>query len=92
MIKSQIEALDAQYPNAIPVFGGALFAAKYVHENFNLDKFIMCLSNAIYNAKFYNWHESPAKTAQRFCNLCGIDPFLIETYIGTSFNEIWKEA
>ncbi len=85
-IKSAIEELDDQYPNAIPVFGGALSAAKYVHgDTFDLSKFCNLLANAIDNATFFGWHESSTEVARRFCHLCYIDPSLVEAYLGIEF-------
>ena len=85
-VKSAIEALDAQYPNAIPVFGGALSAVKYVHgNNIDMHKFCILMLDAISNAKFYNWHENSSDVAKRFCHFCYIDPALVEIFLGVKF-------
>ena len=85
-IKSAIEELADQYPNAIPVFGGALSAAKYVHgDTFDMHKFCDMLADAIDNATFFGWHEPSADVARRFCHLCYIDPALVEVYLGIRF-------
>ena len=86
-IKSAIEALDAKYPNAIPVFGGALSASKYVNcENPDMSKFIHFLADAIHNAEFFKWHENAIGVIKRFCNLCYVDPALVEAYLGVSLD------
>ena len=78
-----IEALDAQYPNAIPVFGGALSASKYVEYGIpNMSKFIPFLADAVRCAEFFNWHEGAVDVVKRFCDLCGVDYALIESYLG----------
>lgn len=85
-VKAAIDELAKQYSNAIPVFGGALSAAKYVKNgSFNLDAFCKCIANAIDNATFFGWHEPAEEVARRFCNLCYIDPALVEAYLGTRF-------
>ena len=82
-IKASIEALGKKYPNAIPVFGGALSAAKYVNcDNPNMGKFISMIADAIRSAEFYGWHEDAIGVIKRFCNLCYVDPALVECYLG----------
>lgn len=86
-IKSAIESLDSKYPNAIPVFGGALSAAKYVNcDNPNMGKFVSFIADAIRSAEFYGWHEDAIGVIKRFCNLCYVDPALVESYLGVHFN------
>lgn len=82
-IYNAITALDNKYPNAIPVFGGALSAYNYINsDNPNFDKFISCIPTVIQNAQFYNWHEGVVGAIRRFCRLCLVDPALVEVYIG----------
>lgn len=82
-IKSAIEELDSKYPNAIPVFGGALSAAKYVNCGIpNMKKFISFLADAVRNAEFFGWHENSIEVVKRFCDLCYVDYALIESYLG----------
>ena len=88
-VRTAIEKLDDKYPNAIPVFGGALGAKNSV-DNGDLDKFIGAMINAVDNAKFYKWHEPSAQVARRFCNLCGVDPMLIEAGFGVRLEEVFK--
>ena len=81
-IKSAIEALDRKYPNAIPIFGGALGAAKYVNrEHQNFGEFVKCIANAIRSAEFFGWHEDASGVMSRFCHLCYVDPTLVERYL-----------
>ena len=82
-IKSAIEALDEKYPNAIPVFGGALSAAKYVNcGRPDMSKFISFLADAVRSAEFFGWHENSIGVVKRFCDLCCVDYALIEVYLG----------
>lgn len=91
-VYNAITALDAKYPNAIPVFGGALGAYEYINSSTpDFDKFISCMVRVIDDAKFYNWHEGVVGALRRFCRLCYVDPALVELYIGMSFNELIKE-
>lgn len=92
-VYNAIMHLDKQYPNAIPVFGGALGAYEYVNSDTPaLDKFMMCLPDVAKNAKFYNWHEGAVGALRRFCHLCLIDPDLVEMYLGTSLDEIARHV
>ena len=85
-IKSAIEELDSKYPNAIPVFGGALSAAKYVNCGIpDMSKFISFLASAVSNAEFFGWHEGAVDVVKRFCDLCYVDYALIESYLGVRF-------
>lgn len=84
-IKSAIEALDDKYPNAIPVFGGALSAARYVNCGIpEMSKFISFLADAVRNAEFFGWHEGAIDVVKRFCDLCHVDYALIEAYLGVN--------
>lgn len=88
-VYNAITALDEKYPNAIPVFGGALGAYNYVNsETPNFEKFIKCLPEVAESAIFFKWHEGVVGALRRFCRLCHVDPALIELYMGMSFNEV----
>lgn len=88
-IHNAIESLSAKYPNAIPVFGGALSAYNYVNSDTpNLEKFISFFPTVAKNADFYNWHEGKVGALRRFCNLCYIDPALVELYMGVCFADL----
>lgn len=76
-----IEALDEKYPNAIPIFGGAL----WVHD---LEALIDSLPSLISNAKFWKWHGGLADACRTFCHLCFIDPALVECCIGMKFEQL----
>jgi hypothetical protein len=83
-----IMALGEKYPNVIPVFGGALGAFNALEVG-DIDRFEALMSNAVDNAKFYKWHESPAEVARRFCTICMVDPALIEAGFGMRFEEVF---
>lgn len=79
-VKSAIEKLGEKYPNAIPVFGGALSAYNAIKSG-NFDGFVRLMFDAIDCAKFYGWHESANDVAIRFCHLCYVDPMLVKVYL-----------
>lgn len=76
--------LDDKYPNAIAIFGGARLVQ-------NIDDIVGMLPTVVRTAKFFQWHETPANTCRTFCTLCFIDPALVECFIGTKFEKIFKE-
>lgn len=76
-----IEALDEKYPNAIPIFGGAIWVD-------NLEKLVGSLPSVISGAKFFKWHAGQVAACRTFCHLCGYDPALIEVYLGIRFEEL----
>lgn len=84
-----IMTLSNKYPNAIPVFGGALGAYNALEAG-DYDRFEALMLDAVDNAKFFKWHESAIEVARRFCRLCYIDPMLVEVYIGFRLEE-WIE-
>lgn len=91
-IYNAIATLDVKYPNAIPIFGGALGAYEYINSSTpDFDKFVVCMTSVIHNAKFYNWHEGVVGALHRFCRLCLVDPALVELYIGMRFEELFEE-
>ena len=88
-VYNAIMALDKDYPNAIPVFGGALEASKYITaEHVDFEAFLVGLQSVIHNAKFYHWHEGALGAACRFCHLCSVDPALIECYLMIPFETL----
>ena len=88
-IKYKIKVLDAKYPNAIPVFGGALWV--YNGDVINNENFVNALFTVADNARFFNWHESPAQAMRRFCNICMMDSEAIELCLGMKFEDICRE-
>lgn len=88
-IHDKIVALDDKHHNAIPIFGGALWASKYITDTFDLSQFVSYLPTVAQNAKFYKWHDGIVGALRTFCNICTIDPALIEVYLGASFNELF---
>lgn len=85
-VYNAITALDEKYPNAIPVFGGALGAFNYAQSDFK--KFVMCIPSVVSNAKFYQWHEGAVGAVRRFCRICLVDPALVEVYLGMTIEEL----
>lgn len=86
-VQKIIEELDNNYPNAIPVFGGALWAYEYAEKG-DIKSFVKYLPNVISEAKFRKWHEGIAGALRRFCRICLVDPMLIEAYLGIRFEEL----
>lgn len=92
-VYNAINALADKYPNAIPVFGGALGAYEYVNSDTpNFSKFVDCLLYVAHNAKFYNWHEGVVGAIHRFCRLCLVDTALVEVYIGMPLEKLVQEV
>ena len=88
-VYNAVMALNDKYPNAIPVFGGALGAFNALEVG-DYDRFKSLMLEAINDAKFFKWHESALQVARRFCHLCYVDPMLVEVYIGLRLEE-WIE-
>lgn len=80
-----IEALDAKHPNAIPIFGGAL----WVHD---IETLVDMLPSVISGAKFWKWHAGLVDACRTFCRLCFVDPTLVECYIGMKFEQLTERA
>lgn len=87
-IKHKIEVLDSKYPKAIPVFSRALWV--YHGNDFDSERFVNALLEVAEDAKFYNWHESPADAMRRFCHICMMDPVSIEAAMGVKFEALCK--
>jgi len=79
-----VEALDEKYPNAIPIFGGAIWVR-------DITDIIRMLPSVIHSAKFFRWHAGLADACRTFCSLCFVDHALVECYIGIKFEELVKE-
>ena len=91
-VYNAIMSLDEKYPNAIPVFGGALHASKHINcDTPNFGKFISYFPDLINSVKFYKWHESAVEALRRFCHICYVDPMLVEAYLGVRFEDIVEE-
>ena len=87
MIDKTLMALNQEYHNAVAVFGGAYWAHQAIISG-DFDQFAVYLVDVIKNAKFYKWHESIPETLCRFCNICLVDPALVESYLGIKFSEL----
>ena len=79
--KHLVEKLDERYPNAIPIFGGAIWVK-------NMADIVRMLPGVIHSAKFFGWHAGLVNACNTFCHLCGYDPALVEVYIGTKFEQL----
>jgi hypothetical protein len=79
-----VEALDEKYPNAIPIFGGAIWVN-------GIEEIIQSLPHVIHSAKFFGWHDTLANACRTFCHLCFIDPALVECHIGMKFEKLTGE-
>lgn len=89
VVQANIEALQEKYDNAIPVMGGAYWAAQEVHnDNPNFAKFVELMINMVSDHKFFKWHESIPQAMRTFCKLAMVDPCLVEAYIGMKFEEV----
>ena len=88
-VHNAIMSLNSKYPNAIPVFGGALGAYNCINcDKPDFSKFVSYLPDLIHSAKFHHWHEGAVGAIHRFCHLCMVDPALVEVYLGVSFAEL----
>lgn len=88
-VHNAIVSLSDKYPNAIPIFGGALHAYNCVNcDTPNFHEFVSYIPNVIHSAKFYHWHEGVVGAIRRFCHLCFVDPCLVEIYLGMSLAEL----
>ena len=81
--KRFIEALDEKHPNAIPIFGGALWVGSS-----DIDGIIDYLPTIIHNAQFWKWHGGLADACRQFCHCLFVDPMLIEACIGMKFEKL----
>ena len=81
-----IEKLAEKYPNAIPIFGGALWI-----DYTDMDEIVNYLPNIIRSAHFWEWHAGLADACRMFCHCLFVDPALVEAYIGMTFERITKE-
>lgn len=89
-VYNSILALSDEHDNAIPVFGAALSASKYTLGEYpNLDKFVSFLDDVAHSAEFFNWHGGVLHALKTFCHLCGIDPYLVEAYLGISLEDVY---
>ena len=80
-----VEALDEKYPNAIPIFGGAIWVK-------DIEGIIQSLPHVIQSAKFFKWHDTIANACRTFCSLCFVDPTLVECYIGMRFEKLTENC
>ena len=82
---SILESMEEKHHHTIPVLGGAAFAIDHTD---NFEEFVRYLPHVIASAKFYDYHQSPAQACRTFCHLCLVDPYLVEVYLGMTFEEL----
>lgn len=78
-----IENLAEKYPDAIPVFGVALWV-----NPADISSIIEHLPTVIREAQFRKWHAGIADACRTFCHCLFVDPALIECYIGMKFEQL----
>lgn len=83
--EKRLYAIEQTYRHAIAVLGGACYAATAIAEG-DMDEFVGYMKNVPASAKFRG--VDVADALEKFCDICLVDPKLIETYIGMTFAEI----
>ena len=78
-----IEALAEKHPNAIPIFGGALWV-----NPADTDAIINYIPNIVHGARVWDWYAGLADACRTFCHCLFVDPALIEACIGMKFEEL----
>lgn len=84
---NQVEAIHEKHGVGVQIFGGVLYAYKYIEDN-DLHAFCQSLNSVIFDAQFFHWEQGIAHALKVFCELCLVDYMLIEAYLGVSFNDI----
>jgi hypothetical protein len=79
-----LDALRAKYGNSVTGFYDALCV-------YGVEEVAKALPQMLRSAKFWKWHENKADTCRTFCNICAVDSMLVESYLGTRFDDIFKE-
>ena len=87
LVRNNIEVLGTRHDNAIPIFGGALWV--YDGNDFDLDRFMSGLPHIVHSAKFFKWHEGVVGAIRRYCNICMVDPMLVEVALGMRLEDIY---
>ena len=88
LVRHNIEVLDANHSNAIPIFGGALWV---YHENdFDAELFFAGLHHVVKNARFFKWHEGITGAIRRYCHICMVDPMLVEVALGMRLGDVYE--
>ena len=89
-IIQELEKMDAEHSNDSAIFFGAIYDYQYI-QNHEYEKFSEKLLYVIRDAIFYRWHDTPANAAKTYCHLCGIDPALIEVFLGKRLDDLANE-
>lgn len=85
-VRTEIRVLANKYPNenVVSIFGGAVEDVEITN---NLEMFCNHLIYIARRAAFWKWHKGVADAMRVYCHLCYVDPYLIEAYCGTTFDE-----
>ena len=86
IIEQRLENLSKQHDNVYPIFAGAYYAYDSAQKA-DLETFVEFLPHVAQSAKLLNWHTGVAGALRTFCNLCMVDPMLIEAYLGVKFSK-----
>ena len=89
--EKRLYTLQKTFPNAIPLFGGAIFATTAAKAG-DMADFVEYLPNVIQGISFWRWKEGVKAALNTFCHLCLVDPKLVEVYLGMTFKEIEKNV
>lgn len=84
--QSRLAELQKSFRNAIPLFGGACWATSTI-ANGDFEGFCWYLPGIVKSAKFWGWSGSIESALVTFCDLCLVDPKLVELYLGMTFAE-----
>ena len=92
MIDEQVENIYRTYDrNALEVLGGAALAYRDMHEDGegrDITKIIPHLDRCMRMAFSVGWYAGVAEAMRAFCNLCMVDPALVEALLGHRFEQI----
>ena len=82
----RLYALKQAFPRAINLFGGACWATSTIASG-DFEGFCWYLPGIVKSAKFWGWSGSIESALVTFCDLCLVDPKLVELYLGMTFAE-----
>ena len=79
----RLYALQKSFPHAVPLFGGAIWAATAI-ANGDFESFVWYLPSIVKSADFWDWKYGVEAALTTFCDLCLVDSKLVEAYLGMS--------
>lgn len=85
----RLYALEESFSNAIPLFGGAIWAAAAIASG-DLESFVWYLPSIAQSVEFWNWKDGVEAALNTFCDLCLVDSKLVEVYLGMGLVEFAK--